>query len=123
MNLVIPQSSRKVRFSGRATICLIATLLLHGCAINSDKIPRGVPAEAKLITEQSGRLIFNVPDAGAVYIYNENKRKVIYKSPVKYRDKLLFYPETHRVILNGTVVREDQNLDGNHVHRLYFVKG
>jgi hypothetical protein len=101
----------------------LATLLLPGCSANPDKPPGGIPADAKLITEQSGGLGFSVPEIGAVYIYDETKRKVIFKSPVNYRDKLIFYPQKDRIILNGNVVKEDKDLNEDHVHRLYFVKG
>ena len=66
---------------------------------------------------------FTAPNLGTIYIYNEDTRRVIYKSAVNYRDQLIFYPPKDRIILNGTVVREDRNLNEDHVHRLYFVKG
>src|SRR5256885_5165447 len=93
-------------------------LLIGGCANHS-----AVPSDAILVTERSAGLAFAASEKGTVYITNKNSGKVIYSTPVKYGDKLIFYPETKRIILNGTVVKEDSSFDPKQVHRLYFLKG
>jgi hypothetical protein len=115
----------KVRFSGPVTGCVTTLLLLAGCRSEpkQHRPPAGIPETATLVTERSGGLGFSAPEIGTVYIYDEDRRKVIYQAAVNYRDNLIFYPQKDRIILNGTVVREDRNLNEDHVHRLYFVKG
>ena len=93
-------------------------LLISGCASQN-----GVPSNAILVTERSAGLAFAASEKGTVYITNKSSGKVIYATPVKYGDKLIFYPETKRIILNGTVVKEDSSFDPKQVHRLYFLKG
>jgi hypothetical protein len=127
--IAFPRQPRipRVRFSGPVTGCMITTalLLLSGCRAEPKPHtpPPGVPDTARLITERSGGLGFSAPEIGTVYIYDETVRRVIYKSAVNYRDNLIFYPAKDRIILNGNVVKEDPNLNEDHVHRLYFVKG
>src|SRR5438132_7948711 len=100
-------------------ISLSVMLLISGCSS-----PNGsVPSNATLVAERSAGLAFAASENGTVYITNKNSGKIIYETPVKYGDKLIFYPETKRVILNGTVVKEDQSFDPKQVHRLYFLKG
>jgi hypothetical protein len=103
----------------------MAVVLLNGCraAPKAHTPPSGVPDTAKLVTERSGGMGFSAPEIGTVYIYDDTARRVIYKSAVNYRDNPIFYPAKDRIILNGNVVREDRNLNEDHVHRLYFVKG
>jgi hypothetical protein len=100
-------------------LSLSLILLIAGCSS-----PNGsVPSDAILVTERSAGLAFAASEKGTVYITNKNSGKVIYSTPVKYGDKLIFYPETKRIILNGTVVKEDSSFDPKQVHRLYFLKG
>jgi len=94
-------------------------LLLSGCASGRSNVPR----DAILVTERSAGLAFAASESGTVYITNKNSGKVIYSTEVHRGDKLIFYPESKRVILNGTVVKEDSNFDPKQVHRLYFLKG
>ena len=93
-------------------------LLISGCANHSS-----VPSNAILVAERSAGLAFAASEKGTVYITNKNSGKVIYETPVRPGDKLIFYPESKRVILNGTVVKEDSSFDPKQVHRLYFLKG
>src|SRR3954471_5818383 len=93
-------------------------LLLGGCASKGN-----VPHDAILVTERSAGLAFAASESGTVYITNKNANKLIYSTEVHRGDKLIFYPESKRIILNGTVVKEDSNFDPKQVHRLYFLKG
>jgi len=94
-------------------------LLISGCSS-----PNGaVPSNAVLVTERSAGLAFAASENGTLYITNKSSGKIIYETPVRPGDKLIFYPETHRVILNGTVVKEDSSFDSKQIHRLYFLKG
>jgi len=105
------------KLSNRFSLILI--LLIAGCSS-----PNGaVPSNAILVAERSAGLAFAASENGTVYISNKNNGKIIFESPVRPGDKLIFYPETHRVILNGTVVKEDSSFDSKQVHRLYFLKG
>jgi hypothetical protein len=108
-----------------AALLLLTTLVLSGCRANAGQHtpPSGVPETAKLITERSGGMGFTAPETGTVYIYDDTSNRVVFRSAVTYRDQLIFYPQKQRVILNGNVVKEDRNLNEEHVHRLYFVKG
>ncbi|SRR6266567_3782532 len=100
-------------------ISLSAMLLISGCAS-----PNGsVPSNAILVAERSAGLAFAASEKGTVYITNKKSGKIIYSTEVKPGDKLIFYPESKRVILNGTVVKEDSSFDPKQVHRLYFLKG
>jgi len=101
------------------SLALILILPISGCASNSSR----VPSNAILVAERSAGLAFAATEKGTVYISNKNNGKVIYSAEVKPGDKLIFYPESKRVILNGTVVKEDQSFDPKQVHRLYFLKG
>ena len=83
----------------------------------------GMPAGSTLVVEKSGGLAFAATDGGKVYIQNAETGKVVFETPVKYADRLIFYPEKKRIILNGTIVREDPTLNEKQVHRLYFAKG
>jgi hypothetical protein len=93
-------------------------LLLGGCASKSN-----VPSNAILVAERSAGLAFAASEPGTVYIVNKNSGKLLYATEVRHGDKLIFYPESKRIILNGTVVKEDQSFDPKQVHRLYFSKG
>ena len=99
-------------------LLLSLPLMIGGCASSSP-----VPSGAVLVTERSAGLAFAASDKGTVYITNKNNGKIIFNTPVRPGDKPIFYPETHRVILNGTVVKEDSSFDPKQVHRLYFLKG
>jgi hypothetical protein len=89
------------------SLALSLILLIAGCASNGAR----VPSNAILVTERSAGLAFAATEKGTVYISNKSS------------GKLIFYPETKRVILNGTVVKEDSSFDPKQVHRLYFLKG
>jgi hypothetical protein len=93
-------------------------LLMSGCAHNAS-----VPRDAILVTERSAGLAFAASESGTVYITNKSSNKLIYSTEVRRGDKLIFYPEKGRIILNGTVVKEDSSFDPKQVHRLYFLKG
>ncbi len=100
----------------------LASLILPLMASCSS--PNGsVPSNAILVAERSAGLAFAASENGTVYITNKSSGKVIYATEVKPGDKLIFYPETKRIILNGTVVKEDSSFDPKQVHRLYFLKG
>jgi hypothetical protein len=107
------------RFNLDATLVMLLLLAAAGCAARKDSVPQ----DAKLITERSGGLAFAATDLGTLYITKKNSGKVVYSSEVKFGDKLIFYPESKRVILNGNVVKEDQGFDPKQTHRLYFLKG
>ena len=100
-------------------ICLSFVLLVGGCASNK----ANVPSNAILVAERSAGLAFAASESGTVYITSKNSGKVIYSTEVHRGDKLIFYPESKRIILNGTVVKEDPSFDSKQVHRLYFLKG
>jgi hypothetical protein len=104
---------------------VVITLLLSGCRANPEQHtpPSGIPEDARLVTERSGGMGFTAPETGTIYIYDDTSNRVVFRSAVGYRDQLIFYPQKDRIILNGNVVREDRNLNEDHVHRLYFVKG
>ena len=115
--------------SPRLSILLICLAAGAGC--NNKKQPgsvlteetAGMPVGSRLYTEKSGGFAFAAPEAGKVYIQNASSGKVIYETPVNYADRLLFYPQRKRIILNGAIVREDPSLNDKQVHRLYFAKG
>jgi hypothetical protein len=94
-------------------------ILISGCTSQNG----AVPSNAILVTERSAGLAFAASEPGTVYITNKNSGKLIYSREVKFGDKLIFYPESKRIILNGTVVKEDSSFDPKQVHRLYFLKG
>jgi hypothetical protein len=94
-------------------------LLIGGCASNN----ASVPSNAILVAERSAGLAFAASEPGTVYITNKNSGKLIYSTEVKFGDKLIFYPESKRIILNGNVVKEDPSFDPKQIHRLYFLKG
>src|SRR5437763_9181119 len=100
-------------------LSLSLLLLVGGCASGRGNVPR----DAMLVTERSAGLAFAASENGTVYITNKSSGKLIYSTPVKAGDKLIFYPEKKRIILNGNVVKEDSNFDPKQVHRLYFLKG
>src|SRR6266566_2206041 len=87
-------------------------LLLGGCASK-----QSVPSNAILVAERSAGLAFAASEPGTVYITRKDSGKVIYCTEVKFGDKLIFYPESKRIILNGTVVKEDPSFDPKQVHR------
>ena len=94
-------------------------LLIGGCASKNG----AVPSNAILVAERSAGLAFAASEPGTVYITNKNSGKIVYSTEVKFGDKLIFYPESKRIILNGTVVKEDPSFDPKQIHRLYFLKG
>ena len=99
-------------------LSLSLLLLLGGCAHNG-----GVPKNAILVAERSAGLAFAATEAGTVYITNKTSGKLIYSHELKPGDKLIFYPESKRIILNGNVVKEDPSFDPKQIHRLYCLKG
>src|SRR4051812_46789983 len=94
-------------------------LLVSGCASNKASVPK----DAILVAERSAGLAFAASESGTVFITRKDSGKLIYSTEVHRGDKLIFYPESKRIILNGTVVKEDQSFDPKQVHRLYFLKG
>ena len=101
------------------TSSLLLLLVLGGCASGRANVPR----DAILVTERSAGLAFAASDSGTVFITSKSSGKLIYSTEVHRGDKLIFYPEKKRIILNGTVVKEDSSFDPKQVHRLYFLKG
>ena len=99
-------------------LSLSLMLLVGGCASKPS-----VPKNAILVTERSAGMAFAAREPGTVYITDKKSTKLIYAHEVKPGDKLVFYPESKRIILNGTVVKEDSSFDPKQVHRLYFLKG
>lgn len=83
----------------------------------------GMPAGSQLVVEKSGGFAFAATNPGKVYIQNVETGKVIFESPMKLDDRLIFDPKRKRIILEGTIVREDPALNEKQVHRLYFAKG
>jgi hypothetical protein len=108
---VIVMKSKTSRF--------LLLLLLGGCASNGPS----VPSNAILVAERSAGLAFAASEPGTIYITSKKSGKLIYSAEMKYGDKLIFYPESKRIILNGTVVKEDPSFDPKQIHRLYFLKG
>ena len=104
----------------RLPLSLMLMLAAGGCGASGKS---SVPKDAMLVAERSGGLVFAARDSGSVYITNKNSGKLVYSGEVTFGDKLLFYPENKRVILNGNVVKEDPGFDPKQVHRLYFLKG
>src|SRR5215207_3018151 len=102
----------------RLPLSLMLLLTASGCASR-----QSVPRDAQLITERSGGVAFAATEPGSIYIINKNNGKLVYSTEMKFGDKLIFYPESKRVILNGNVVKEDQGFDPKQIHRLYFLKG
>jgi len=100
------------------SLSLLLLIGVSGCANKP-----GVPRDAILVTERSAGLAFAASESGTVYITSKNARKLVYSTEVHRGDKLIFYPESKRIILNGTVVKEDSSFDPKQVHRLYFLKG
>ena len=94
-------------------------LLVGGCASGRANVPK----DAILVTERSAGLAFAASENGTVYITKKDSGKLIYSTDVHRGDKLIFYPEKSRIILNGNVVKEDSSFDPKQVHRLYFLKG
>jgi len=101
-----------------SNLALSLMLCVGGCSSRPS-----VPADAILVAERSAGLAFAASEPGTVYITNKSSGKLIYSHEVKFGDKLIFYPESKRIILNGTVVKEDSSFDPKQVHRLYFLKG
>ena len=100
-------------------LALLLVLAAGGCASQKLKIPN----DAVKVAEGAGPLGLKAPDNGTAMITDKNAEKVIYNTPVKYSDLLLFDPKAKRILLNGRVVKEDASLDAKQVHRLYFLKG
>ena len=99
-------------------LALLLVLAAGGCASHSS-----VPKDAILVAQGPGPLGLKAPENGIAFITSKSADKVIYNSPVKYSDLLLFDPKAKRVLLNGRVVKEDTGFDPKQVHRLYFLKG
>src|SRR4051812_34445358 len=108
--------SCKGQFDFRLTLLLL--MAAGGCASN-----RVVPKDAVMVAQGAGPLGLKAPESGIAFITDRSADKVIYNSPVKYSDLLLFDPKAKRILLNGRVVKEDTGLDAKEVHRLYFLKG
>ena len=100
-------------------LALLLVLAAGGCASQKPAVPK----DAVMVAQGAGALGLKAPDAGMAFITSKSADKVIYNSPVRYADLLLFDPKAKRIVLNGRVVKEDASLDPKQVHRLYFLKG
>ncbi|HEV8603974.1 MAG TPA: hypothetical protein VGQ99_01335 [Tepidisphaeraceae bacterium] len=103
----------------RLPLSLVLLISAAGCSSNGAAVPR----DAQLVAERSAALGFSAPEAGTVFITDKKSGKLVYSTPVRYADKLIFLPENKRVLLNGNVVKEDTSFDAKQIHRLYFLKG
>lgn len=97
-----------------------ASLSIPGCTRTPAVNP--IPENAALVSKQKGRLFFVAPSRGTVYIADAKASQLIFTTTINRNDKLVFYPEQDRILLNGFAVKET-TLDENRVYRLYFLKG
>jgi hypothetical protein len=102
----------------KVPVSLLFLILIAGCAHR----PAGIPNDAIFVGRETGRLAFAASENGIVFIYNADKKKVIFSTPVHLNDKVIAFPEKNQILLNGRVISET-SMSPKDVHHLYFLKG
>ena len=109
------RAGRQVR--GRVALGLAMLLAAGGCGGKREALPD----RAELVSENTGKAGFVATDDGTLLIYDRNAGKIIHSQPVRFRDKVIFYPERNEIYYNGQVVKQTP-LNADHVFGLYFLK-
>src|SRR4051812_5185279 len=92
--------SRTNLFLSLGSLLIVA---LVGCASEN---PHDVPGDARLVAEGTGRLVYQAPTHGMVYIYDDAHHQMIYSGNLERNQTILIDPDRNRVMLDGTVASE-----------------
>jgi hypothetical protein len=81
-----------------------------------------IPSRAEIVAEGVGRLTFDAPDPGRVYIYDARDRTVVYEARLQRGDQVVLIPDSNRVNINGKKVFDNSSIEKKHTHRLYWMR-
>jgi hypothetical protein len=98
---------------------VFVSVLITGCRGGSGK--QAAPPGAVMEVERAGGLAYVARGPGMLYIQNARTGKMIFTTPVRALDKVIFFPERNQILINGNAVHE-ADLNEKHVHRIYFAK-
>ena len=106
-----------------ARLRLLGALLLVAAAAGcqQDRFGGAKAEDVHKITERVGATAIVADRSGTLYVFDEQDRQV-FVTPMRYAEKLLFFPERDQIILNGQVVHQG-GLDHTKPYQFYFVKG
>src|SRR5688572_18734353 len=105
-----------------ARLVLLGSVLLIGAAgCQQDRFGGAKAEDVTKITTRVGATAIVADASGTLYVFDEKDRQV-FVTPMRYAEKLLFFPERNQIVLNGQVVHSG-GLDHTKPYQFYFVKG
>lgn len=104
-----------------ARLVLSGSLLLVAAGCQQDRFGGARAEDVHKITERVGGTAIVADASGTLYVFDEKDRQ-IFVTPMRYAEKLLFFPERNQIVLNGQVVHSG-GLDHTKPYQFYFVKG
>jgi hypothetical protein len=102
-------------------LALLGSLLLWAAGCQQQRFGGADPKDVHKITERAGATAIVADASGTVYILDSSDKQV-FTTPMRYAEKLLFFPERQQIVLNGQVVHQG-GLDHTKTYQFYFVKG
>jgi hypothetical protein len=107
---MFPPTKLVLSFSAALVFALV------GCASEN---PHDVPGNARLVAEGTGRLAYQAPTHGMIYIYDDAHHQMIYSGNVERNQTVSIDPDRNRIMLDGAVASE-RNIARGDRHRVYF---
>jgi hypothetical protein len=95
-----------------------ALTLAAGCAVNH---PDEVPLNAMLVAEGEGRLLYQAPADGTIYVYDDQEDKLHYSGHVQRNQTLALDPSEDEIKLDAMTASEVE-LGRNDRHRIYYLR-
>jgi hypothetical protein len=88
--------------------------------INEPITPNRVPAAAKIQSSGTGEQTFRAPSHGRVWLFDDDRKSVLYSTLLNKGDRLALSPRLHKATLNGDDVGLNDIFDRN-AHAIYFL--
>ena len=108
------------RFLAAGSVMAIM-LILTGCTVERhDRITTiGVPVGAIEEKTGVGRLTWDAPKYGKVFVVDRDDETMVYQGPLHAGDHFVVDPDDNRIAANGQRLIQ-RRLKGSHRHTIYF---
>jgi hypothetical protein len=105
-----------VRNALQNVLVAFALVTAAGCA--SDH-PGNIPGSADMVAEGNRRLVYQAPDHGMIYVYNDTRDKLIYSGEIDRNETITIDLEEDRLMMGAQELSE-QDFDPDHRYQVYF---
>ena len=101
-----------------AAITLGAAILALAAGCATDQ-PANIPGSADMVAEGNRRLVYQAPDHGMIYIYNDSRDQLVYSGEIDRNETITIDAQEDRLMMGSQELAE-QDLDPDHRYRVYF---